>query len=359
MQPHKQKKFATLRAWNRKRNYFFKSLRMTIARWRWDRRSRQTFIVPAAGKILLLRNDGKIGDMIVSTSLMRGLYQNGFTVDILATESNAVVIKHNPYIRKIHIDNGSGETAALAAEHYDLVIDMGDKISPASLLFLRQINAQNVVGFNKEQYNIYNKSITFSGFQQHITERYALLMQELKLNSHDTAYNLFYPEEIAQETAVFLKNLPQQKNIVVNPFAADSKRELSATQLSDLFIHLRAQFPDYNVIYFDPENRIRIEVPTGVYKNPQPSLFSAIALIAHSDLVITPDTSIVHIAATYRKPLIALYGNELHGQYQNNKTWGPGYPAAIQLFTRDKYHPVSTIDATEIIDQARIILHQA
>ncbi|WEJ88167.1 MAG: glycosyltransferase family 9 protein [Klebsiella huaxiensis] len=356
MKSHRQKKFATLRALNRKRNYFFKAIRMELARWIWDRRIKKEFILAKGAKVLLLRDDGKIGDMIVSTSLIRELYKNGYTVDILATVNNIIAIEHNPYIRKIHIYDQQGNAPGLANESYDLVIDMGDKISPTSLRFLLKINTRNVIGFNKEKYNVYNKSIKFSGFQEHITTRYALLMSELGLSHVNTSYDLFYPEETDIDVSYSLKKLPHSKNIIINPFAADSKRELSLNQLQQLFHEIKYHIPGYNIIYLDPNNKISTDLPEGIYKNPFPSLFSAMSLIKHAELVISPDTSIVHIAAAYRKPLIALYGNDMHGKYQNNKTWGPGYPEAVQILTQDKYHPISTIDVKEIIESAQYLM---
>lgn len=358
MKPHKQKKFATLRAWNRKRNYFMKSLRMRMAKWMWDEPVRKPFDLQKISKVLLLRNDGKIGDMIISTSLIRELKANGYTVDILATPGNIVVIEHNPHIRKIYVDNNPNITAELAAEHYDLVIDMGDKISPASFHFLKKIEAKNALGFNKEKYNLYNKTITFLGFQEHITHRYSLLMRELNFSHFSTAYELFYPEAINAETVSFLKILPNARNIIVNPFAADAKREMSVEQVRQLFCELRQKHPDYNIIYFDPDNRFDIDLPTGVYKNPYPTLYHAMALIACADLVISPDTAIVHIAAAYKKPLVALYGNEMHGQYHNNDIWGPGYDAAVQIMTQDKYHTISTIKVIDIINAVEKMLRQ-
>lgn len=355
MKPHKQKKFATLRAWNRKRNYFIKALRMRVAKWMWDEPVRRPFDLQTISKVLLLRDDGKIGDMIVSTSLIRELKANGYTVDILATRSNVVVIEHNPHIRKIHFDDNPNITAELAAESYDLVIDMGDKISPTSFHFLKKIKAKNVLGFNKEKYNLYNKTIAFLGHNEHITTRYALLMQTFALENFSTKYDLHYPENAEIQAREFLKTLRKPKNILINPFAADKKRELSLSQLQSLFAELNKTYPQSNIIYLDHKNILDNKLPEYAYKNPNNTLFSAIALIAQCDLVISPDTSIVHIAAAYQKPLVALYGNDMHGQYSNNSVWGPGYPNAIQLQTKDKYHPISTIEVNDIINAAKNI----
>ncbi|MPL93128.1 hypothetical protein SDC9_39254 [bioreactor metagenome] len=54
-----------------------------------------------------------------------------------------------------------------------------------------------------------------------------------------------------------------------------------------------------------------------------------------SELVISTDTAIVHLANAYNKKLICLYNNRvLADGAHNNFVWGPNYDNAIQLFTR-------------------------
>ncbi len=48
------------------------------------------------------------------------------------------------------------------------------------------------------------------------------------------------------------------------------------------------------------------------------------ALIAQAELIISPDTSVVHMAAAWNKPLIAVYKDVL----LNNRLWAPGYDNA-------------------------------
>jgi ADP-heptose:LPS heptosyltransferase len=353
MTPHSKKKFATLRKWNRKKNYFIKTLRMRLAKLAWDYRVRKPFSHQNLHKVLLLRDDDKIGDMVVSTSLIRDLAKNGYKVDVLATPMNLSVIRYNPHVRKIHLTSSPNIITDLKSENYDLVIDMGDKISPRSLKFLRHIQGKNVIGFNKQQYNIYNKSIVYSGYESHITERYAVLMRSMNLSNFSTNYDLHYPESLAQEADTFLKGLGYEKFILINPFAADSRRELSSMQLNEVLSSLRSLYPETAIIVLDHLSRIELELPTGVFINPFNTIPSVTALISQVDLVISPDTSIVHIAATFNKPLIALYGNDLHGEYVNSDVWAPGYDNAIQLRTEDKYHPVSTIAVTTIVEAVR------
>lgn len=62
----------------------------------------------------------------------------------------------------------------------------------------------------------------------------------------------------------------------------------------------------------------------------------AIALVKYSDLVITPDTSIVHVANAYNKKMICLYNNKKSDKNEDeNIIWGPNYNNCIQLFTKE------------------------
>jgi ADP-heptose:LPS heptosyltransferase len=54
--------------------------------------------------------------------------------------------------------------------------------------------------------------------------------------------------------------------------------------------------------------------------NPFKTLHHCMALIAEADLVISPDTSVVHMAAAWKKPLIAVYKDVR----MNNRLWAPG-----------------------------------
>lgn len=357
----KKKKFAKLREWNRRRNYFMKNLRMNIARLLFDRKKPTAFVLSDIKRVLFLRDDDKIGDMVVSTSLFREFGRAGFIIDVLAGKNNISVIESNPWINQKFIAPENNKkrfllAKKLATNPYDLVIDMGDKISPAHLYFLKLLKAKNVIGFNKSDYNIYNKSINFSGYDQHITARYNLLMESLNFKYFSTDYDLHSTVEIQSLVTDFVSSLPGNRKFVINPFAADPRRDMSDTQLAALVSKLQIEYPDSDIIFIGIPSRIKKLTYPGTYLNPFTGLASAVEMIRHADLVISPDTSIVHIAAAWKKPMVCLYGNDIHGKFINSAVWGPGYPQAIPLSTKDKFHPVSTISVDEIFSAIKSLL---
>ena len=59
-------------------------------------------------------------------------------------------------------------------------------------------------------------------------------------------------------------------------------------------------------------------------------------LIKKSDFVITPDTSIVHIAACFKRNMIAIYRMSKDEENEKNSNlWGPNYKNAYQIFSFD------------------------
>lgn len=73
-----------------------------------------------------------------------------------------------------------------------------------------------------------------------------------------------------------------------------------------------------------------MELPPEVVINPFNTLHHAMALIAQAELIISPDTSVVHMAAAWNKPLIAVYKDVL----LNNRLWAPGYDNARQIIVK-------------------------
>lgn len=112
-------------------------------------------------------------------------------------------------------------------------------------------------------------------------------------------------------------------------FAGTDERSLSLSQAKELDDRLNSLYDNITVIVLDYRNELSEKNFTYAHVYNPISLQHSIALISKSDLIISPDTSIVHISAAFRKNLIAIYKNDIH----NNELWGPGYENAVQLFT--------------------------
>ena len=199
------------------------------------------------------------------------------------------------------------------------------------LRLFRQIKAKSVLGFNKwPSIKHYSHSFDFDCQRWHVTKTFELIADYLQLDTRGLdAYDLAVPGPIMQEVAQYLASL-SGKAVVINIFAGHADRSLSQTQLAELLDKLLARHPGSAVILLDHRREIRIPLPPEVVINPFNTLHYAMALIAQAELIISPDTSVVHMAAAWNKPLIAVYKDVL----LNNRLWAPGYDNARQIIVK-------------------------
>ena len=345
------RKFKKIRELNRRRNYFIKKvrnlMRVYIAKAFWDQHTRREADFGSAKTVLLMRNEGAVGDVVVDSALVKCLHESGYTVDFLLTKSNSQVMRHNPRIRHIYEADNVDSAAflrkfthnvprpvinELANNKYDIVIDPSLFDMPVHrMLLLRQIKAKAVLGFNKwPSINHYTTSFKFDCENWHVSKTFDFIAEHMQLDKkHLGTYDLHIPQDVHQQVRQHLTAIEGPK-AVVNIFAGHQDRSLSQEQLSALIARLQAEYPRVNVILLDHRNEIRIPLAEKVSVNPFKTLHHAMALIAEADLVISPDTSIVHMAAAWKKPLVAVYKDV----QMNNRLWAPGYDNARQIIVK-------------------------
>ncbi|MDC9615761.1 glycosyltransferase family 9 protein [Xenorhabdus khoisanae] len=356
------KRFKRLRAINRKKNYLFKKIKFNLAKIFIDKRNKNEFQPDNIKKVLFLRDDDKIGDMIVSTPAFKALSERGVELHVLSGHSNYCVIENNPHIDKVYFYPDKTKEIirlglTLRNESYDLVIDMGDQIPAIYLLFIRLINAKNVLGFNKDKINIYNKSIMYLQYESHITERYKTLIKSMGIYDFNMQYDIHVPKDVQDKVYDFYVKLSGKVTIVINPFSSEKKRDLSKEQLIGITSYIRKSYPLTNIILVGNRNKLNtLSCLNGCEINPFDDFLSAVEIIKYSDLVISPDTSIVHVASAYEKNTVALYGNDKHGNFVNNNVWGPGNKNAIQLTQKKVNSKISEIPLHVILDKIDFFL---
>lgn len=347
-------RFKKIREWNRKRNYYFKEVKLNIkiyiAKLIWDKRRKSIFDMKSIKTVLLLRNEGTIGDIVVSTPLVKRLSESGYTVDLLVTKSSSEAVKYNPYVRHIYEAGDCNNEVFLkkfshtVAEstikqlnqnNYDLVIDLCLFDIPVHRMMLfRDISAKSVLGFNKWGcINHYSKSIPFENGKEHVTNAISLVAKNMDLGFYNRhSYDLHIPDAISFEVRNYLSAWEGKIKVVINAFTGSPERNLSREQLTQTIEMLNENSNNIVIIILDHKKELDVPLPYNVLINPFNSLHHVMELIKNVDLVISPDTSIVHISAAWKKPLISVYKNVT----DNNDLWAPGYKEAIQIIVNKR-----------------------
>ncbi|MDR1942936.1 MAG: glycosyltransferase family 9 protein [Endomicrobium sp.] len=293
--------------------------------------------------ILFLRTDGKIGDTVVSSFLYREIkikYPN-IKIIVLCSESNKDILKYNKNVDELYevgncLFNDISVFKNLRKQNISLGIDFFP-FNPRfkHLLMLRIISPKFLVGFNKISYKMYNLSINEDFFSVHITEMYKYVLNLLKIANPNLKYEISFTSKEENPALELINNHKYKYRIIINPFSASKHRRLSVKKLKELIALIENSFDCCIFILCQEKNKRKVlflENDRTIIASFRSILESA-ALIKYVDIVITPDTSVVHIAAVFDKKTIALY-RDYSNSYSYEKTdiiWGPNNPNAVQL----------------------------
>ena len=177
----------TFREWNNRKNNW---LRAQKGKWAAKLLGRapmsDAYNPQKVQKILLLRNDNKLGDALVSSVLLRGLKALFPTadIDVVAGKSNATILRNNPAVSTLYFaTEGLASLIScglkLRGKQYDLYLDLDEKPTLASLAFLKVLQPRWSFGFNRQQYPLYNLTTTMDLSVCHITARYEACLRFL------------------------------------------------------------------------------------------------------------------------------------------------------------------------------------
>lgn len=266
---------------------------------------------------------GRIGDMILVTPMIRALAEKfaDATIDIVAGRHNYSVVDNNPRLRKILVYEKSplkliGFIRSLRSEKYDRMLDPKDHFSTESKYLALLSRADKKAGFNKPGKKIFDYGIPSSKetIGQHYVQKCFNPLHPLgiEMPSEIPRPELFTKESSDQYVGDFLKPLGPKPMIAVN-ISASRSGKMWANEKWQKALEV-INYEKYSaVLTFAPENLDRaLDLSK---RRPELHLFKsrsmadATSLISRSSLLITPDTSLVHVAAAFDRPLVGLYSS--------------------------------------------------
>lgn len=273
-------------------------------------------------RVLYLRYD-RIGDMIMATSLIRAIQQSHRTivVDVLASKSNAPVLRNNPRVSAVSTFDRKSlvsyvkTMARLSRARYDVIIDgMVLKPSMTMLLLMLASRAPYRIGIGgRENDFIYSLPVPAPAADSHHIAHSAATAIPFGVDPErvDWRPELFLStEELARaEREWMVGNERKAARILVNISAGEARRRWPDEHFAAVVRHLCQYAARPHVLVMaappDAEAAARIAGSTGA-RAVIPELRDAFALVALADAVFTPDTSISHAASAFRKPSVVM-----------------------------------------------------
>ncbi|WP_338937211.1 glycosyltransferase family 9 protein [Fusobacterium nucleatum subsp. nucleatum] len=344
---------------------YMREKRLKIGKYIWDRKDRvkilegNSFLEDNDIKsILFLRYDGKIGDMVVNSLMFREIkkvYPN-IKIGVVARGAAMDIIKDNPNIDKIyeyHKDRKKIKDLALKIkeEKYDLLIDFSEMLRVNQMMLINLCGARFNIGLNRKEWKLFDLSIESDKdfkWTEHITNRYLAYLVKLGLKKEniDISYDIYLKDEKKYE--FFFNEIKENKKLILNPYGASKHKSFTIETLENIITCLKDKDIAIILVYFGDKYK-ELEFLEKKYNNiymPQKieSILDTAILIKKSDYVISPDTSIVHIASALNKKMITVYPPN-GGKYGvDHLVWAPKSEYSRVIFCKDKTGTYDEID---------------
>ncbi len=344
---------------------YMRAKRLKIGKYIWDRKEKAKIVEGdnflkdnSIKSVLFLRYDGKIGDMIVNSLMFREIKKvyPDIKIGVIARGAAIDIIKDNPNVDKIYEyykDRKKIKDLALKIkeEKYDLLIDFSEMLRVNQMMLINLCRARINIGLDRKDWELFDLSIE-SGkdfkWTEHITKRYLayLIKLGLKKENINISYDIYLKDEKKYE--VFFNEIKESKKLILNPYGASKHKSFNIETLESIITYLKDKDIAIILTYFGDKYK-ELEFLEKKYKyvyipKKIESILDTAILIKKSDYVISPDTSILHIASAFNKKMITVYPPK-GGKYGvDHLVWAPKSKYNKVIFCKDKVGTYDEID---------------
>jgi len=293
-------------------------------------RKSSNFDLEDTKRVLFLRYD-RIGDMIITTPVFRSLkfYNKNISISVLASSVNKDVISNSPYVDEIFLNHKNNFIKDLPTLwklrklKFDVVVEFDHSVVPHAIIRNLIIKPKKIISIEKNgRYGINGKSLNLYDFytprprDMNYRDICLKTLEPLGVRKFSRKYDLFITNSHKEKADIFLQKFEGKFLIAVNLFGAVKGKFIDISSFLEFQKVLNEKFKDLIFILLFQPNKYR---STLTYKNQSSenvflsyetkSILDVAALIRKVDIVITPDTSIAHIASAFNKPIITIHEN--------------------------------------------------
>ena len=294
-----------------------------------DKRKKDVDLDPSKiNRILFLRTDGKIGDYIISSFIFREIkkYYPNIKIDVVSDKSLEDLLKLNKNIDKYYIFDRKKffewrkAARILKKNNYDVLLDSTEGLKYKQFYLINRINAIVNVGYNKDGYKIYNKDVKQNNTLK-MVEIYKQMMKSVNIEIKNTMYDVPVSKDSERNVKKFLdENNINEKIIALNFFGDSRGRKINEEVALIIIKRLSKIYKDYRIIILDsPNDRETIynilektDNKNILFFEKSRTVLDSISIIKNSDLVVSLDTAILHIAEGLNKKIMAFYGPKIN-----------------------------------------------
>jgi len=317
------------------------------------RKSPTSFDIKQTKKILFFRYD-RIGDMIVTTPVFRELKLANPNVDItvLASKVNKDILVNNPYVNAVETNYKNNlfsdlfTLLKLRVKNFDVCVEFDHSVVPHAIIRLKIIKPKVIISVKKDgRYGVKGNELTLYDFyterpkNAHFRDIWLSVLSPLGVLAKSNKYDLFLSKYEREKAQKFLSPFDKELKICINLEGSSQEKQIQLKELRGICKGIHKGYQNIIIIILaSPGQKLKIDnllVELGL-DFVIPSYFSILdvsALIQQLDLIITPDTSIVHIASAFNKPIVTIHENNL----DSYRLWKPTSAMNKTIFAKNEH----------------------
>lgn len=263
-------------------------------------------------KFLILRFSS-IGDIVLTSPVVRNLKKQveGAEIHYITKPQFKSILENNPYIDKVHtLKKSFKETITeLKYEHYDYIIDLHRNVRT-----VRFKNRLKIISFSFNKLN-WEKWLLVNFKKNkmpdvHIVDRYIDTLKMFDVENDDQGLDYFIPEQDEVNISAISDELKNGYiGVVVGAF--HNTKKLTKEKI----ITICKKLDKPTLLLGGPENKEEAEeIKKAVGKNifntcGDYNINQSASLVKQANVILTPDTGLMHIASAFQKKIISVWGN--------------------------------------------------
>lgn len=314
-----------------------RALLLKIIRFIFDRPNQQPSTSSnEVAKILVLRLDGKLGDCITSTGFLRALH-HAFPkaqIFVLTAPQTATIYKSFPFLTVVPVKKGLlGSLKVwwnLRRQTFDVSVNTSHIMIARTVFLIAALRSHKKISFNCPDYPLFSDHALFDPMQDHVTSRYQKVLQILGHPNEDLSYEIPITAAAQRTADQELAALEGSPFVVINSFAGARFRNFNEKTTVALVKHFLKIYPDHKIVSIGNWGDLNIikewqqkhQIENWFSFPSCGDIFVNCRLIEKAQLVVSPDTAIVHIACALKKDLLAVYRTDTTAE-KNSRIWAP------------------------------------
>jgi len=287
------------------------------------------FDIKNTKNVLFLRYD-RIGDMVITTPVFRELklaYPH-IKITVLASKVNKEVLNNNPYVDHIitnHKNNFFSDFPSLLKlrqQKFDVCVEFDHSVVPHAIIRLKIINPKKIISIKKDgrygvsgdelsMYDIYIEKLK----KRHFRDNWLGVLKPFDIKPKSNGYDLYITDALKNQADNFIKQYPSKLLVGINLEGAVKGKKIRFSELFKICQGLYKNNNKIQILILTAPNSfqrvslkvIDMDLDYVAISLKTDTIMVAASVISQLDLIITPDTSISHIASAFNKPVVTIH----------------------------------------------------